>query len=42
VFPEVGNGLAYDGAFLFSDSHATDGGPALAAQLEVRRKLVAR
>jgi phage major head subunit gpT-like protein len=27
VFPEVGNGLAYDGAFLFSDSHATDGGP---------------
>ena len=27
VFPEVGNGLAYDGAFLFSDSHSSDGGP---------------
>jgi len=28
VFPDTGNGLAYDGAFLFSASHASDGGPA--------------
>lgn len=27
VYPETGNGLAYDGAFLFSDSHSSDGGP---------------
>lgn len=27
VFTDVGNGLAYDGAFLFSDSHSSDGGP---------------
>ncbi len=27
VFPDTGNGLSYDGAFLFSDSHASDGGP---------------
>jgi len=27
VFPDTGNGLAYDGAFLFSASHASDGGP---------------
>ncbi len=27
VFPDTGNGLAYDGAFLFSDSHASDSGP---------------
>jgi phage major head subunit gpT-like protein len=27
VFPQTGNGLAYDGAFFFSDSHASDGGP---------------
>lgn len=28
AFPETGNGLAYDGAFFFSDSHSTGGGPA--------------
>lgn len=28
AFPEAGNGLAYDGAFFFSDSHSTGGGPA--------------
>lgn len=27
VFSTVGNGLAYDGAFFFSDSHSSDGGP---------------
>lgn len=27
AFPEMGNGLAYDGAFLFSNSHASLGGP---------------
>jgi phage major head subunit gpT-like protein len=26
AFPEAGNGLAYDGAFFFSDSHQTGGG----------------
>lgn len=26
-YPEVGNGLAYDGAFFFSDAHTTSGGP---------------
>jgi phage major head subunit gpT-like protein len=28
AFSDVGNGLAYDGAFFFSDSHSSDGGPA--------------
>ena len=28
AFPDAGNGLAYDGAFFFSTSHASDGGPA--------------
>lgn len=28
AFPDAGNGLAYDGAFFFSDSHSTGGGPA--------------
>lgn len=28
AFPEAGNGLAYDGAFFFSDSHTVSGGPA--------------
>lgn len=27
AFPEAGNGLAYDGALFFSDSHTTGGGP---------------
>jgi phage major head subunit gpT-like protein len=27
VFPDAGNGLAYDGAFFFSDTHSSDGGP---------------
>lgn len=28
AYPEAGNGLAYDGAFFFSDSHTVGGGPA--------------
>ena len=27
AFPDTGNGLAYDGAFFFSHSHSSDGGP---------------
>jgi phage major head subunit gpT-like protein len=27
TYPDAGNGLAYDGAFFFSTSHSTDGGP---------------
>lgn len=27
VYPEAGNGLAYDGAFFFSTTHSTGGGP---------------
>jgi phage major head subunit gpT-like protein len=27
VFPAIGNGLAYDGAFFFSNGHTVDGGP---------------
>lgn len=28
AFPDAGNGLTYDGALFFSDSHVTSGGPA--------------
>lgn len=27
AYPDAGNGLAYDGAFFFSDSHTSSGGP---------------
>lgn len=33
AFPDVGNGLAYDGAFFFSAAHSSAGGPAYSNKL---------
>jgi phage major head subunit gpT-like protein len=33
AFPEAGNGLAYDGALFFSNSHSSSGGPAQSNKL---------